>query len=457
MTLSRRTLLRGSGVLAFLPTLEALWPARALAADAAPLRFVGVFAPNGMVPEHWKPTTTGAAYALPLSLQPLAPVRSLVSVVSGMWLGPQEYLGSHPGGQKAFLTATDTLTGSSSVDQLIGRATERVVRLPTLNLGIENNGYYWPPQIVANSAGIYTAPRGEDREDRCKDAESCLVSVNAGVSQPNLYHPQVAFERLFGSTGAGGDASAAMAAELREAARRRRVVDALRGHAAGIRKRISATDQQRVDEYLEGVRRIELELDRIQGTGTGTAPVSCDRTTGVTGIPVDRDRYAHLLVDLIVRGFQCDSTRAATLMLGMGVSPMPFVVDGVTYSHHGDASHHGADQTRRRAKGVIDAWMVSVFAYLVQQLSLTRDADNTPLIDRSAVYYGSDIADSDLHNAVGMPVLLAGKLGGALHPGTHFTAAPKTTIGDMFVSVLSAFDPNITSFGKWGTKAMGGL
>lgn len=450
-------------MLSLLPTLEALWPARALAADAVPLRFVSVFGPNGMVPEHWKPTTTGAGYTLPLSLQPLAPIRSLVSVLSGMWLGPDEYMGSHGGGQKAFLTATDTQAAASSVDQLIGRATEGIVRLPSLNLGIENNGYYWPPQIVANSSGIYASPNGEDREDRCKDADSCLVSVNAGVSQPNVYHPQVAFERLFGTMGTGGnggDNTAAMAAELREAARRRRVVDALKGHAAGIRKKISSNDQMRVDEYLEGVRRIELELDRIQGKGsTPTQQVTCDRTTGVTGIPVDRDRYAHLMVDLIVRGFQCDSTRAATLMLGMGVSPMPFVVEGVTYSHHGDASHHGADLAKRHAKGVIDGWMVGVFAYLVQQLSLVKDADNTPLIDRAAVYYGSDIADSDLHNAVGMPVLLAGKLGGALHPGTHieFPKAEKATIGNMLVSVLSAFDSKITTFGKWGTKPLGGI
>jgi hypothetical protein len=326
------------------------------------------------------------------------------------------------------------------------------VVLPTLNLGIENNGYYWPPQIVPDAAGIYEAPNGEDREVRCTDSSSCVVSVSGGTVQSNVYHPQVAFERLFGAagTGAGGPSPA----ELKEAARRRRVTDAIKKHAAALKGRVSGDDTRRIDEYLEGVRKIELDLDKLTGSSTGPAVV-CDRVTGVTGIPVDRDRYAHLMADLIVRGFQCDANRAATYMLGMGVSPMPFTVDAVTYSHHGDASHHGTDPLRIHAKAAIDQWQVSVFAYLVQQLAAVKDPDGTPLIDRCAVFYSSDIADSDLHDAVDMPVLLAGGLGGALHPGRHLDGAGATT-GNLFVSILNQFGIQ-GPFGKFGTSAMGGL
>ncbi len=450
---TRRELL---GLLATLPVLEAFRPRVARAQSAAPLRFVGIFAPNGVVPSLWKPATYGRDVALPLSLRPLAPVLAHTSILSNTRLGPTDGMNSHGGGQTCFLTASDTFVGATSLDQAIGQLTEAQVRLPTLNLSIENNGYYWPSQIVPDSAGIYTAPNGEDRQDRCQDSESCRVSVSSGTTQANFYHPQVVFERLFGAASGGGGASGPSAAALKEAARRRRVVDLLKGHAAALRPRVSSQDQLRIEEYLSGVRQIERELDALTAPVSSSPAASCDRSTPVTGIPVDRDRYVHLLCELIARGFQCDATRSVTLMLGQGVSPMNFTVGGVAYSHHGDASHHGHDPARREAKGTIDAWQVGVYAHLVQRLADTADADGTPLIDRSAVFYGSDIADSEAHNAVDMPVLLGGRLGGALNPGGHVDGKNQTA-GDLFVRIHQAFGATSNTFGRFGTRPMEGV
>ncbi|MBK7862143.1 MAG: DUF1552 domain-containing protein [Archangiaceae bacterium] len=461
--LTRRGFLWTSGAVGLLPVLEAFLPSRARAQSTQALRFVGMFHTNGCVHEQWRPSSLGAGYALPFSLAALAPVRSHVSVISNLRLGPTNDMGSHGGGQRCFLTASDTLSGTTSLDVAIGKRTESQVRLPTLNLSLENNGYYWPPQIVADSSGIYQAPNGEDREDRCRDGDSCLVSVSSGTPVNNVYHPQVIYERLFGTapapgSGGGSGSSGQSAAALKEAARRRRVVDLAKAQANRLKGRIGSGDQKRVDEYLEGLRAIERELDGIAATPTTPPPpaATCDKSTPVSGIPVDRDRYAKLLCDLIVRGFQCDATRSVTYMLGQGVSPMKFTVAGVTYSHHGDASHHGSDAAKINAKAVIDAWQVSVFAYLVQGLAAAKDPDGTPLIDRTALFYSSDIADSDRHDAVDMPVLLGGRLGGALHPGTHLDGANHTT-GDLFVSLLQAFGSTATTFGKFGTAPMGGL
>jgi hypothetical protein len=464
MLLSRRRVLAG---LACLPLLEAAAPRRVRAqSTGGALRFVGMFHTNGCVPSLWKPQAFGASPTLPLSLQPLQDVLADVSIISNMRLGDTDNMNSHGGGQKCFLTSSLTFDGATSVDQVIGRLTEDQVRLSTLNFSIENNGYYFPPQIVENANGIYEAPNGEDRQDRCQDSESCRVSVVDGTTQANVYHPQVAFERLFGSLAGNtggtstGSESGPSPAALKQAARRRRVVDLISGHARTLRGKVSTSDQQRVDEYLEGVRRIERELDQISGTGGGggSTPVSasCDATTPVSGIPVDRTRYAQLLADIIARGFQCDATRSATYMLGQGVSPMPFLVDGVTYSHHGDASHHGPDVARTNAKGMIDQWQVSVFAYLVRQLGLMLDADGVPIIDRTAIFYTSDIADSDAHNSTDMPLLLGGSLGGALTPGGHIDGGGNTT-GNLFVRILQAFDPTISTFGDYGRVRMEGV
>lgn len=468
--LTRRTVLKGS-CLALLPMLESLLPRTAKAAAAGPLRFVGMYAPNGIIPSLWRPTALGSTFDLPLSLQPLASVRQKVSVISNMRLGADDNMGSHEGGLKLFLTASRLAT-ATSIDQVIGKLSESTTALRTLNLGLENNGYWWPSSITPshaptidlnnidlNDTAVYTSTDGADRQVRCSD-NSCIASVANGTAQANVYHPQVAFEKLFGSassTPSGGTGTGVDPAVLKAAARRRRVVDAIKGHASSLKTKVSSTDAARVDEYLEGVRRIEVELDKIQGSsGTGSGvSAACDRTTAVSGIPVALDRYAKLMCDLIVRAFQCDATRAATYMLGQCVSPMSFTVDGVTYSHHGDASHSGTDPVRMHAKGVIDSWQVSIFAYLVDKLSKVTDADGTALIDRTAIYYGSDVADSNLHDAVNMPVLLGGTLGGALHPGSHIDGK-NTTVGNLFVAILAAF--GVTGkFGEFGTAAMGGI
>src|SRR5215831_18971366 len=100
------------------------------------------------------------------------------------------------------------------------------------------------------------------------------------------------------------------------------------------------------------------------------------------------------------------------MMLGRCVSPMKFTVDGVTYQHHGDASHWGTDPTKKAAKDYIDNWQVSRLAHLLQGLS-ARDPMGNTLLDHSCIFYSSDVADPNLHNQDNMPVLVAGKLGGA--------------------------------------------
>src|SRR5712691_9412425 len=84
--LSRRTVLRGLGVTMALPFLDAMVPALA-AMDTLPRssRRLGiVYAPNGMNMWDWTPKTEGAAFELSPIMQPLAPFRDRMLVLSGL-------------------------------------------------------------------------------------------------------------------------------------------------------------------------------------------------------------------------------------------------------------------------------------------------------------------------------------------------------------------------------------
>jgi len=453
--LSRRSVLRGAaGAVLALPWLEAMAPSVARAqAPRRPLRFVGIFHSAGVVPEQWFPTTEGPGYALPPSLTPLAPVKEDVLVLSGLRLGAWDYYPrTHEGGFRMMLTAAEHIVagGTDSIDQVIAAATAAQVRVPSLTLSVENNGYYNPGYRDANGDG-FIDPRTssyDDTQDHCGDGEYCMASFSRGQRLPNLYNPRVIFDRLFGGLAQGGPTEA----ERRLWRYRRSVLDRVTGQAKALQGRLGQADRIRLDEYLSGIRGVEQAIQRAE---QGAPAPACTPGAQPVGIPMDRTAYANLMCDLIVKAFECDATRAATLMLGMCVSPMTFTVNGRAFSHHGDASHHGGDPVKLAAKVEIDRWQVARLAYLVQRLKAVREGDG-PLLDNVAVFYSSDVSHSDLHNHYDMPVILAGRAGGAFRPGRHMRAQGRRC-GDVLLSILQAFGIPRGGFGPLAQGPLSGL
>ena len=83
----RRTVLRGIGATLALPLLDGMVPAlTALGRSAAKpaLRFGAVYVPNGMVMQNWTPAAAGTGFELTPILQPLAPFRDRLTVLSGL-------------------------------------------------------------------------------------------------------------------------------------------------------------------------------------------------------------------------------------------------------------------------------------------------------------------------------------------------------------------------------------
>ena len=86
--ISRRTLLKGTGVSLALPWLESMIPAltplaKAAAVPKAP-RFVGIFNSHGWAPEYWQMNAEGALGELPFVLKPLEPWTKTLTVISGL-------------------------------------------------------------------------------------------------------------------------------------------------------------------------------------------------------------------------------------------------------------------------------------------------------------------------------------------------------------------------------------
>jgi hypothetical protein len=126
MSLPRRTFLQGMGATLALPLLDAMVPALSASTDTAPVRRLGVvYVPNGIDMDRWVPATTGGAFELTPILQPLAPFRDRMLVVSG--LDGAKSKGSHSGAASRFLTGfggtsnPGGVLASTSIDQIVAK------------------------------------------------------------------------------------------------------------------------------------------------------------------------------------------------------------------------------------------------------------------------------------------------------------------------------------------------
>src|SRR4051812_37397407 len=196
--LSRRTFLRGTGAAIALPWLEAMargGTVSQLAAPRPPVRFGGLYFPNGCWMKNWTPGETGKDYELPYSLSPLAEVKDQVLVLSGLDKKNSHEGDGHYAKTANFLTGLhvnktigrDISAGGTSMDQLAAQKVGTTTPLPSLELGID-------PIVSGVDANVgYT---------RLYASYIAWRAPNVPVARE--INPRAVYERLFGAKDASG-------------------------------------------------------------------------------------------------------------------------------------------------------------------------------------------------------------------------------------------------------------
>lgn len=110
-SLPRRTFLRGLGVAVGVPLLDSMVPALSKAADAVKpaTRLAFIYVPNGVMMDFWTPSEVGTAFQFTPTLEPLAPFRGRLLVLTGLahmeaLALPGENGGDHARASSSFLT-----------------------------------------------------------------------------------------------------------------------------------------------------------------------------------------------------------------------------------------------------------------------------------------------------------------------------------------------------------------
>jgi hypothetical protein len=440
--LPRRTFLRGLGTSVALPFLDAMMPAFSRAAGKSPCRMAFVYAPNGIVMNHWIPRTEGTSAplpeALPRILQPLAPFRADLMVLSGLTQNGGRALGDGPGDHGRaganYLTAVhpkktygkDIRVGVS-VDQIAAQRIGSQTRFASLELGCE--------------LGI--------QGGNCDNGYSCAYSNSLSWRTPSTpnppeVRPRAVFERL-----GAADAERDPARRARQEKYDRSILDFVLDDAHRLKSTLGGADRRKLDEYLTAIRDVET---RIQSSEKSPAPPEAPEGLALAAsIPADFTEHSRLMFDLLTLAFQTDSTRIATLMLAIEQSNRPYREIGIDEAHHG-LTHHRGDPEKIEKVTRINTFHVEHFAYFLGKLKATPDGDGT-LLDHTMATYGSGLADGNRHDHHNLPTVLAGRGAGGIRPaGRHVRYPDETPMANLFVAMLDRAGVPVESLGDSNGK-----
>ena len=342
-----------------------------------------------------------------------------------------------------------------SADQLAARTVGKSTKLPSLVLGIDKGDYGSTP------AG-YT-----------RDYQVYISWSSADSAAPMDTNPRLVFERLFSNRQEGE----VQANRAQRESSDKSILDFVLEDARQLKNKVGAADQRNLDQYLEHVRGLEQRLTRFDQTANDN-PVKPDKDLAARIDRVDKalpknlaqkknakgvvrnidllnpgevfEEHVRLMCDLMVLGFQGDSTRIATFMMGMEQNMRSFPGLGFSDAYH-IVSHYGADKELREKYVKITRFHVTLFAYLLDKMKAVREGDGT-LLDNSMVMYGSGMGEN--HRNWDLPILLAGKGGGTIKTGQHlhFGQGKRPNGGvshcNLLLSMLERMGVHEKSFGE---------
>ena len=426
--ISRRTVLKGLGATIALPFLDAMMPAStAIARSAAkpPTRFGAIYVPNGVIPGKWFPTAEGADFEYSPTLQPLAPYRDRILVLSGLDSVPppppgERQYNNHADASTRFLTDTTpshVLKAGISVDQMLAKKWGAETSLPSLELALES----------------------VDSGTSCDFGRSCVYTGTISWAGPTAplpmeQSPSAAFERLFGEN---TDPTARRTRMQQKGS----ILDSLLQEVGKLQKKVGPADRTKISGYLESVRDVE---QRIQKAIEHNAEVPL--VNRPAGIPETFEEQAKLMFDIQLLAYQGDVTRVVTYMIGREFSGRTYPEIGVPDAHH-PISHHQRDPVRMEKLSKINHYHVSLFSWFVEKMKNTPDGDGS-LLDHSAIIYGAGMSEGNGHVPLNLPILVVGGGSGEFKGGRHIKAPAGTPLANFHVSLMNKLGVPVESHGN---------
>ena len=428
---SRRAFLRGIGVTMALPWMESVnvWgdePKKNKPASEAPVRLCVTFSGNGFQSKEWWAKGEGKALELGRVLEPLKDFRERMLFVRGLFHAEARKGNIHSSQTGNMLSGAPIASGGeirsgTSFDQLLAQTYGRSTKVPSLVLACEKSN----PSVHKNYSMLYS---------------SHISWSSPTTPTPLELYPALAFDRLFKDDSSPADKS---------------VLDAVLTDAQDLRRGISASDQRKLDEYLDSVREVEKRIENAgkRGELQGWRPTleKPNIARPADGIPQDIAEHMRLMCDIMVLGFQTDATRVTTLKLNNDHSALRFPNirseqqpgNGIDYMIHHLLSHSdGKDWLK------INQFFMEQVAYLARKMDAIQEGPRT-LLDNTMLVYCSSMMAGAKHDNDQLPVILLGGAGGRIKAGRvlDYTGKPDRQLCRLFMSMMDKVEVRPKTFG----------
>jgi hypothetical protein len=376
-----------------------------------------LFSGNGFHSKEWWAKGEGKTMELGKVLAPLQDLREKSVFIRGLYNEEALKGNIHSSMTGNLLSGAPLASGGeirsgTSIDQVLAQRTGRTTKVPSLVLGCEKSN----PSVHKNYSMLYS---------------SHISWSSPTTPTPLELYPALAFDRLFKDEVNRGDRS---------------VLDAVMSDARDLRRNISRADQQKLDEYLDSVREVEQRIENagkkgeLQGWRPTLEKPNIPRPPD--GIPQDIGEHMRLMADILVLGFQTDSTRLCTLKLNNDHSSLRFPNLGVDYMIHHLLSHNDTPDWLK-----VNQFFIEQLAYIAKKMDAIREGERT-LLDNTVMLYCSSMLTGS-HDATQLPVVLVGGAGGKIKGGRvlDYSGKPNRKMCSLFLSLMDKFDVRLDRFG----------
>src|SRR3989441_12472637 len=420
---SRRTFLRGVGVTMALPWMESLtvWgdsaPEGVEPASEAPVRLAVLFAGNGFHSKEWWAKGEGKQMEFGKVLTRRTDFREKMLFIRGLYNEEAQKGNIHSSQTGNLLSGAPLASGGeirsgTSIDQLLAQRYGNSTKVSSLVLGCEKSN----PSVHKNYSMLY----------------SSHISWSSPITPTPLeIYPALAFDRLFKDEVSRGEKS---------------VLDAVLTDASDLRRRICASDQVKLDEYLESVRDVERRIENagkkgeLQGWRPTLTKPNIPRPPD--GIPQDIAEHMRLMADILLLGFQTDTTRITTLKLNNDHSSLRFPNLGVDYMIHHLLSHSDTADWLK-----VNQFFMEQVAYIARKLQSIQEGERTALDNTMLLFCSSMLTGN--HDANQLPVVMLGGAGGRIKGGRvlDYKEKPERQACRLYLSMMEKMNVRLAKFG----------
>ncbi|MEZ5324527.1 MAG: DUF1552 domain-containing protein [Verrucomicrobiales bacterium] len=427
-SLTRRTMLRGLGVTMAVPWLESM-PAFADAPSSqagdgsdAPVRLGVLFAGNGFHSREWWAEGSGKDMKLGKVLAPLQSKADKLLFVRGLYNAEALKGNIHSSMTGNLLSGAPLASGGeirsgTSFDQVIAQHHAGATPVPSLVLGCEKAN----PSVHKNYSMLYS---------------SHISWSSPTTPTPLEVYPALAFDRLFSNEAKRGDKS---------------VLDAILDDAKSMRRKVSSSDQQKLDEYLNSVREVEQRISNagkrgeLQGWKPTLAKPNIPRPP--EGYPQDVGEHMRLMCDILVLAFQTDTTRVCSLKLNNDHSSLRFPNLGIDYMIHHLLSHADTEDWL-----TVNQFFIKQLAYIADKLDAIQEGERTALDNTLLMFCSSMLTGS--HDATQLPVVIVGRGGGKLETGRtlDYRGKENRKMCSLYLSLMEKYGIMLPAFGDSSEK-----